>query len=132
VILVAATNRLERVDPALLRSGRFDYLLRFPMPSADEREAVFRLCCDRVPLSPDVDFRELAGRADGLTGADIESLCKKATLLAIDQLKPVASRGRAAFVVGRREFLSALDSEQHASPGRPPLAEAQPAGSQEP
>jgi transitional endoplasmic reticulum ATPase len=113
VILLAATNRLERVDPALLRSGRFDYLLRFPMPSAGEREAVFRLCCERVPLAADVDLRELAERTDGLTGADIESLCKKATLLAIDQLKPAASRNRAAFVVGRGEFLGALDSERH-------------------
>jgi SpoVK/Ycf46/Vps4 family AAA+-type ATPase len=55
----------------------------------------------------------LAERTDGLTGADIESLCKKATLLAIDQLKPVVSRNRAAFVVGRGEFLGALDSERH-------------------
>lgn len=114
VILVAATNRLERVEPALLRSGRFDYLLRFAMPSASERETVFRLSCERVPLAPDVDLRELADRTDGLTGADIESLCKKATLLAIDQLQR-ASRSRDGFVVTRREFLSALGSEQHPS-----------------
>jgi transitional endoplasmic reticulum ATPase len=112
VILVAATNRLERVDPALLRSGRFDYLLRFAAPTARERETIFRLCCGRVPLAPDVDFGELSGRTEGLTGADIESLCKKATLLAIDQLKSGPARDRNAFVVTRREFLSALDSEQ--------------------
>ncbi len=119
VILLAATNRLEHVDPALLRSGRFDYLLRFTMPSARERETVFRICCERVPLARDVDLGELAGRTDGLTGADIESLCKKATLLAIDQLQPAASQGRAAFVVARRHFLSALDSEQHAVLNQP-------------
>ncbi|MGH9385668.1 MAG: AAA family ATPase [Vicinamibacterales bacterium] len=113
VILVAATNRLERVDPALLRSGRFDYLLRFTLPSIDEREVVFRLCCGHVPLAPDVDVHELADRTDGLTGADIESLCKKATLLAIDQLQANASRSRDDLLVTRREFLSALESQQH-------------------
>jgi transitional endoplasmic reticulum ATPase len=113
VILVAATNRLERVDPALLRSGRFDYVLRFTVPSVHERETVFRLCCNHVPLASDVDVRELADRTDGLTGADIESLCKKATLLAIDQLQTDASRSRDAFLVSRREFLSALESQQH-------------------
>jgi transitional endoplasmic reticulum ATPase len=129
VILVAATNRLERVDPALLRSGRFDYLLRFAVPSTLERESVFRLCCERVPLAPDVDLRELAGHTDGLTGADIESLCKKATLLAIDNLKRAPSGSRDTFVVARRDFIRALDSEQHAIPSPPALSEARPAGS---
>ncbi len=131
VILVAATNRLERVDPALLRSGRFDYLLRFAAPSALEREAVFRLCCERVPLAPDVDLGELAQRTDGLTGADIESLCKKATLLAIDHLKRAPSGSRDAFVVARRDFIRALDSEQHAIPSQSSGSEAKPAGPQE-
>jgi transitional endoplasmic reticulum ATPase len=131
VILVAATNRLERVDPALLRSGRFDYLLRFAAPSALERESVFRLCCERVPLAPDVDLPELAERTDGLTGADIESLCKKATLLAIDNLKRAPSGSRDTFVVARRDFIRALDSEQHAILSQPSLSEAHPAGSQE-
>jgi transitional endoplasmic reticulum ATPase len=131
VILVAATNRLERVDPALLRSGRFDYLLRFAAPSALERESVFRLCCERVPLAPDVDLPELAGRTDGLTGADIESLCKKATLLAIDNLKRAPSGSRDTFVVARRDFIRALESEQHAIPSQPSRAEAPPAGSPE-
>jgi transitional endoplasmic reticulum ATPase len=119
------------VDPALLRSGRFDYLLRFTAPSALEREAVFRLCCERVPQAPDVDLRELAERTDGFTGADIESLCKKATLLAIDHLKRAPSGSRDTFVVARRDFIRALDSEQHAIPSQSSVSEAQPAGSQE-
>ena len=87
VILLAATNRPERIDPALLRSGRFDYILPFAKPDAAERAAIMRLCCRRVPLAPDVDFEEFAGRTEGLTGADIESLCKKATLLAIAEFQ---------------------------------------------
>ena len=87
VILLAATNRPERVEPALLRSGRFDYIVRFAKPDAADRAAIVRLCCRQVPLAPDVDIEELARRADGLTGADLETLCKKATLLAIAEFQ---------------------------------------------
>jgi len=110
VILLGATNRPERIDPALLRSGRFDYILSFAKPDATERTAIMRLCCRRVPLAPDIDFEEFASRTDGLTGADIESLCKRATLLAIAEFQ---NRTRQApFVVLRSDFLAVLDSER--------------------
>ena len=110
VILMAASNRPERIDPALMRSGRFDYVLRFPKPDAAERAAITRLCCRRVPLGPDVDFEEFAGRMEGLTGADIESLCKKATLLAIAEFQN-GTRG-APFIVLRSDFLAVIDSDR--------------------
>jgi transitional endoplasmic reticulum ATPase len=113
VILLAATNRPERIDPALLRSGRFDYILSFCKPDAAEREAIMRLCCGRVPLARDVDFEEFAGRMEGFTGADIESLCKKATLLAIVEFQD--GRRRAPFVVLRNDFLSVLEPERGGS-----------------
>src|SRR5216683_7989086 len=108
VILLAATNRPERVEPALLRSGRFDFILPFAKPDAADRAAIIRLCCRQVPLSPDIDFAELAGRMDGLTGADIESLCKKATLSAIVEIQ----RGTrlAPFVITRGDFLAVIGS----------------------
>jgi transitional endoplasmic reticulum ATPase len=109
VILLAATNRPERVEPALLRSGRFDYIVRFAKPDAADRAAIVRLCCRRVPIAPDVDIVDLARRADGLTGADLETLCKKATLLAIAEFQSGA-RGR-PFVVHQRHFLTVLESE---------------------
>jgi transitional endoplasmic reticulum ATPase len=110
VILMAASNRPERIDPALMRSGRFDYVLQFPKPDAAERAAITRLCCRRVPLGPDVDFEEFAGRMEGLTGADIESLCKKATLLAIAEFQN-GTRG-APFIVLRSDFLAVIDSDR--------------------
>jgi transitional endoplasmic reticulum ATPase len=109
VILLGATNRPERIDPALLRSGRFDYILPFAKPDADERADIVRLCCRRVPVSSDVDFEEFAKRTDGLTGADIESLCKKATLSAIAEFQ-AGTRG-APFTVLRSDFLAVLDSD---------------------
>ena len=94
VILLAASNREERIEPALLRSGRFDYVVPFAVPDAAERAAILRLCCRQVPLAVDVDFQELADRTEGFTGADIESWCKKATLLAIVEFQDGA-RSRA-------------------------------------
>ena len=110
VILLAATNRPERIEPALLRSGRFDYILPFAKPDAADRAAIMRLCCRRVPLAPDVDFEEFAGRMEGCTGADIESLCKKATLLAIAEFQD--GTRLAPFVVLRSDFLAVLESDR--------------------
>jgi transitional endoplasmic reticulum ATPase len=109
VILLAATNRPERVEPALLRSGRFDYIVRFAKPDTADRTSIIRLCCRQVPLAPDVDVEELARRTEGCTGADIESVCKKATLLAIAEFQNAARR--APFVVRRGDFLTVLASE---------------------
>jgi transitional endoplasmic reticulum ATPase len=110
VILLAASNRPERIDPALLRSGRFDYILQLAKPDAADRAAIMRLCCQRVPLTPDVDFEEFAARLEGFTGADIESLCKKATLLAIAEFQNGARP--APFVVLRNDFMAVLDSDR--------------------
>ncbi len=110
VILLGATNRPERIDPALLRSGRFDYILPFAKPDVAERATIMRLCCQRVPLSPDVDFDEFASCLEGSTGADIESLCKKATLLAIAELRE--GTRVPPFVVLRNDFLAVLESDR--------------------
>ncbi len=108
VILLAASNRPERIEPALLRSGRFDYVVPFTLPDAAERVAIIRLCCRQAPLTPDVDFGELAERAEGFTGADIESWCKKATLLAIVEFQN--GLRVAPLVVSRSDFLNVLNS----------------------
>ncbi len=110
VILLAATNRPERIEPALLRSGRFDYILPFAKPDVAERAAIMRLCCRRVPLAPDVDFDEFAGRMEGFTSADIESLCKKATLTAIAEFQD--GTRVAPFIVLRKDFLAVLESDR--------------------
>jgi transitional endoplasmic reticulum ATPase len=110
VILIAATNRPERVEPALLRSGRFDYIVHCEKPDATDRSAIIRLCCRQVPLARDVvdgGIEDLAVRTEGLTGADLESLCKKATLLAIAEFHK--QRSGAPFVVSRHDFDAVLN-----------------------
>jgi transitional endoplasmic reticulum ATPase len=110
VILLAASNRPERIEPVLLRSGRFDYILPFLKPDATDRAAIMSLCCRRVPVASDVDFNDFADRTEGLTGADIESLCKKATLLAIVEFQD--GTRPAPFVVLRSDFLAVLESDR--------------------
>ena len=112
VILLAATDRPERVEPALLRAGRFDYLLPFAKPEAADRAAILRLCCARMPLNRDVNFEELAGIMDGLTGADIESVCKKAALAAIVEFQHGIRP--APLAVMRSDFLAVLDADRSA------------------
>jgi transitional endoplasmic reticulum ATPase len=107
VVLLAASNRPERIEPALLRSGRFDYVVPFTPPNLAERTAILRLCCRQAPLAADVDFNEFAEETEGFTGADIESWCKKATLLAIVEYQE-GSRST-AFVVTRKHFLNVLE-----------------------
>jgi transitional endoplasmic reticulum ATPase len=77
------------------------------MPDAADRAAILRLCCGRVPLASDVDLDEFAARLEGFTGADIESLCKKATLSAIAEYQ--AGARRSPFVVLRSDFLSVIE-----------------------
>jgi transitional endoplasmic reticulum ATPase len=113
VILLAATNRPERIDPALLRSGRFDYLLQFHKPDAGDRATIMRLCCRRVPLAPNVDIDEFARLTEGFTGADIESLCKKATLSAIVEFQD--GLRVSPFAVSRNHFLAVLESDRGSS-----------------
>ena len=109
VLLLAATSRPERIEPALLRSGRFDYILPFAKPDAADRAAIMRLCCRRVPLASDIDFEDFAQRTEGFTGADIESLCKKAALSAIAEFQEGIRPEPLAVL--RNDFLAVLRSD---------------------
>jgi transitional endoplasmic reticulum ATPase len=83
VVVLAATNRPELVDPALLRPGRFDLLVALPPPDRAARLAILEVHTRKMPLAADVDLPRLAGVSEGLTGADLEGLCRRAALAAI-------------------------------------------------
>ncbi|MGH7572698.1 MAG: ATP-dependent metallopeptidase FtsH/Yme1/Tma family protein, partial [Gemmatimonadota bacterium] len=82
VILIAATNRPDVLDPALLRPGRFDRQVVVDRPDIRGREGIFKVHTRDIPLSPDVDLRTLAKGTPGLAGADIENIVNEAALLA--------------------------------------------------
>jgi cell division protease FtsH len=82
VILVAATNRPDVLDPALLRPGRFDRRVVVPAPDVRGREKVLEIHSRRLPLAGDVDLQVLAKGTPGFSGADLENLCNEAALMA--------------------------------------------------
>jgi cell division protease FtsH len=87
VILVAATNRPDVLDPALLRPGRFDRRVVVPRPDVKGRDGILRVHTRRVPLSEDVDITKLARSTSGFAGADLENLVNEAALLAARRSK---------------------------------------------
>ncbi|HEX4920529.1 MAG TPA: CDC48 family AAA ATPase [Candidatus Bathyarchaeia archaeon] len=83
VVIVAATNRPDIIDPALLRPGRFDRLLFVPPPDVEARRQIFKIHTRKTPLAEDVNTDEFAKRTEGYTGADIASLSNTAVMLAL-------------------------------------------------
>ena len=83
VLVIAATNRPDILDPALLRPGRFDTIIELPLPDFKTRAAIFRVHTKGMPLDKDVNLDELAKKTDSYTGADIAGLCREAGMNAI-------------------------------------------------
>ena len=83
VIVIAATNRPDVLDPALLRPGRFDRQITVNRPDAQGREDILKVHSKNKPLAPDVDLHEIAKLTIGFTGADLENLMNEAALLAV-------------------------------------------------
>ncbi len=83
VVVIAATNRPDILDPALLRPGRFDRLILVPAPDEKARLEIFKVHTRKVPLAEDVNLEELAKRTEGYTGADIAAVVREAAMLAM-------------------------------------------------
>ena len=85
VVVIGATNRIDIVDPALLRPGRFDRLLNVPVPDLEARKDILKLHLDKKPLADDVKIDELAQRTSGYTGADLAALANTTSMLVIKE-----------------------------------------------
>ncbi|RMF89498.1 MAG: AAA family ATPase [Nitrospinota bacterium] len=112
VIVLAATNRIEAIDPALLTPGRFELLLEVPRPSLEERIEIFTIHTRGKPLAADVDFTSLAARMEGCVGADIEAVCRKAARIAmrefLAQEQPMERSVLEKIVITQKHFERAL------------------------
>lgn len=91
IIMIAATNRPDILDPALLRPGRFDRQIVVGAPDVKGREEILKVHTRNKPLGPDVDLKVLARRTPGFCGADLENLANEAALLAVRTNKKVIS-----------------------------------------
>ncbi len=112
ITVIAATNRPDIIDPALLRPGRIDRLVYVTPPDKEARYEIFKVHTSKTPLNSDVDLNKLAEDTDGFTGADIASVCNEATILAIREHvnsgKPVDENSAKGLKVGYHNFRDAM------------------------
>lgn len=109
VLVMGATNRIDMIDPALLRPGRFDLHLEFPIPDSEARSQILNIHCAHKPLHIDTDMQQLVEATEGFSGAQIAHLSRKATLLAIKELVHTADPSPEKLVVRQGHFRQALD-----------------------
>jgi len=83
VLVLAATNRTDMLDPAVLRPGRFDDIIEIPVPDTSTRKEIFDVHLRNKPLSPEISSIKLAARTEGYSGAEIASVCNNAALRAV-------------------------------------------------
>jgi transitional endoplasmic reticulum ATPase len=83
VLVLASTNRKDLIDSAILRPGRFDFILEFPLPDKKARQEIFKIHIKGKPLVPDIDLEILAQRTESMAGSDVEVICREASMIAI-------------------------------------------------
>jgi transitional endoplasmic reticulum ATPase len=122
VWVIAATNRLDMIDDALLRPGRLDYHLEVARPDRRARAAILGVCLRKKPIAEGIDLAALAERTEGLSAAEVRFVCDRAALSAIRRVFPAAG-GEAVEIdslrIEQRDFDDALAAQPSAS-GRPP------------
>ena len=110
VLVLAATNRKDMLDPALLRPGRFDSIIELPLPDEGARLEIFKIHTRGKPLAEDVNLAPMARDSAGLTGAHVAAVCHKASLLAIRDFLEKSNAGRKGykgFLVRKKHFVAA-------------------------
>jgi cell division protease FtsH len=120
IVVLAATNRPEVLDPALLRPGRFDRQVTIPLPDVNERTAILMVHCQGKRLAPDVDLGAVARGTPGFSGADLANLANEAAIVAVRGNREVITASdfdaaRDRIILGRREGSNVLlPEEKHA------------------
>jgi cell division protease FtsH len=118
VIVVAATNRLDALDPALLRSGRFDRRIQLGKPNLSEREAILKIHSRKIKIDPQMDYYEIAKQTIGFSGADLANLINQSALIAVHDAQDTVVlenvlRARNVMLMGeeRRSTMAMLDDQ---------------------
>lgn len=108
VVVLGSTNRSDLIDEALLRPGRFDFVLELPAPDLKARSEIFKVHTKGKPLGKDVSLDSLAKETDGMTGATIASICQKASLLAIREFLESKEKNLKKLKIEKKHFEEAL------------------------
>ena len=108
VLVLAATNRKDLIDSAILRPGRFDFILEFPLPDEKARQEIFRVHTKGKPLAPDIALDVLAQETEGMAGSDIAAICQEASMVAIRELIK-AGKKEDKLQISRKHFTVAIE-----------------------
>ena len=109
VIILAATNRKELIDSAILRPGRFDLIMDFPVPDEETREEIFKVHTNGKPLAKDINLKLLAQQSEGLTGSDIEAIIREASMMAIREYLNTRSKAK-ELIINTSYLIEAINS----------------------
>ena len=113
VLVLAATNRPDMVDPALLRPGRFDVLVDIGLPDQAQRLAIMQVQVRGKPVAKNVDLAAIAAASTGMSGADLGAICNRAALNAIrEQIAKAGKPAASTLVIQARHFEAALNDKQ--------------------
>ncbi len=118
VLVLAATNRMDQIDPALLRAGRFDYLIEIPIPDENGRLMIFQVHTRDKPLEKGIDLKLFAQKTGGMTGADIELICKRAALTAIRKAIDTHAASGREFVITAADVSNAVNEVRQRQGGQ--------------
>ena len=109
VLIIGATNRLDIVDEALLRPGRFDRIIEVPNPDTKGREHIFKIHTKNKPLAGDVDIKRLVELTDGFSGAEISAVASRAALSALKRYVNGATKNVKEIKVSHQDLVDAID-----------------------
>ena len=109
VLIVGATNRLDIVDEALLRPGRFDRIIEVPNPDAKGREHIFKIHTKNKPLATDVDIEKLVELTDGFSGAEISAIASRAAIAALKRYVNGKSENVKEIKISHQDLVAAID-----------------------
>ena len=108
VLIIGATNRLDIVDPAILRPGRFDRIIEVPMPDAKGRENIFKIHTKKKPLEKDVDFGKLVDLSDGFSGAEIAAVANRAAISALKRYVGGKTQSVKEIKISQKDLVDAI------------------------
>jgi len=108
VVVIGATNRIDIIDSALLRPGRFDRIIEVPLPDIKGRENIFKIHTKKKPLANDVDFLQLVEKTQGFSGAEIEGVCSRAAIAAIKRFVNAKEKSLKSIKITQEDLLNAI------------------------
>ncbi len=108
VVVIGATNRIDIVDSALLRPGRFDRIIEVPLPDAKARENIFKIHTKKKPLANNIDLAQLIEKTQGSTGAEIEGVCSRAAITAIKRFVNTREKSVKSIKITQEDLLNAI------------------------